>query len=80
MIKASAVFDCGDAGRLRGPAAQERELEHLIDPYAQHLDASSRRAAEFGACSWVIRRGLAPNFWLDPRERARAAGSRPHSR
>ena len=39
------VFDCGDVGRLRGPAAQERELEHLIEPYAQHLDASSRTRA-----------------------------------
>ena len=45
MIKASAVFDCGDVGRLRGPAAQERELEHVIEPYAQHLDASSRTRA-----------------------------------
>ena len=44
-MKASAVFDCGDVGRLRGPAAQERELEHLIEPYAQHLDASSRTRA-----------------------------------
>ena len=39
------MFDCGDVGRLRGPAAQERELEHLIEPYAQHLDASSRTRA-----------------------------------
>eukprot|EP00964_Phaeocystis_antarctica_P039712 scaffold22716_cov76-Phaeocystis_antarctica.AAC.1 len=45
LIKASAGFDCGDVGRLRGPAAQERELEHLIEPYAQHLDASSRTRA-----------------------------------
>ena len=39
------MFGCGDVGRLRGPAAQERELEHLIEPYAQHLDASSRTRA-----------------------------------
>ena len=45
MVKALAVFDCGDVGRLRGPAAQERELEHLIESYAQHLDASSRTRA-----------------------------------
>eukprot|EP00964_Phaeocystis_antarctica_P078659 scaffold48931_cov54-Phaeocystis_antarctica.AAC.1 len=38
-------FDCGAVGRLRGPAAQERELEHLIEPYAQHLGASSRTRA-----------------------------------
>jgi len=45
VIKALVVFDCGDVGRLRGPAAQERELEHLIEPYAPHLDASSRTRA-----------------------------------
>ena len=44
-LEALVVFGCGDVGRLRGPAAQERELEHLIEPYAQHLDASSRTRA-----------------------------------
>eukprot|EP00964_Phaeocystis_antarctica_P133085 scaffold97266_cov48-Phaeocystis_antarctica.AAC.1 len=45
-------FDCGDVGRLRGPAAQERELEHLIEPYAQHLDASSRTRATRPCRTW----------------------------
>ena len=44
-LEALVVFGCGDVGRLRGPAAQGRELEHLIEPYAQHLDASSSTRA-----------------------------------
>ena len=37
------MFGRGDVGRLRGPAAQERELEHLVEPYAQHLDAAQEQ-------------------------------------
>ena len=40
-MKALEVFDWGGVGRRRGPAAQERELEQLVEPRAQHFDASS---------------------------------------